>query len=246
MERNNGKIAIAIVAMFVVALSIVGFTYAYFIATVDDNDAVKSVEVTAGVLEIEYANSNRIYAKNLVPGWINDGKHYYDPVASVDADGHVTAAVKGATNAMIAEPNENDGIATPATINVTNTKSTDTAYYAIRLVDIENGLEDPDNFYVTLYSTTAADATSGGTKVWKGNLESTKTTQIIVPNEQSIAVNGEAHYYIELEYVNNDDQKDSMGKTIKATVDVIGISQNNEKTGWFDADNNPVTFVASM
>ena len=50
MEKNNGKIAIAIVAMFVVALSIVGFTYAYFVASVTNNDADTSVQVTAGEL----------------------------------------------------------------------------------------------------------------------------------------------------------------------------------------------------
>lgn len=246
MKDNNGKIVIAIVAMFVVALGIIGVTYAYFTAAVQGNDPdATSVEVQAGVLEINYANSNKIEAQNLVPGWVNDGQHYYDPVASIDEDGHVTAAVKGAEGALITNPEKKDGIATPATITVTNTKSTETAYYAIRLINITNGLSDPENFFVTLYSTTTADATTGGTKVWRGNLAATGT-QIIVPEAQDIAVNGNDYYYIALEYNNLEDtQNASMGKSVTATVDVIGVSQNNAKTGWVDADGNPVTFVAS-
>lgn len=77
-QDNNGKIAIAIVAMFVVALSIVGITYAYFTVSVVGNKTEKSVEVQAGVLEIVYTEGNEIDAKNIVPGWISDGEHYFD------------------------------------------------------------------------------------------------------------------------------------------------------------------------
>lgn len=83
MKNNNGKVAIAIVAMFVVALSIVGLTYAYFTARVVGNDANQSIQVTAGELVISYNNSQSIAALNIVPGWISDGKTFYDPVYSI-------------------------------------------------------------------------------------------------------------------------------------------------------------------
>ena len=66
MKNNNGKIAIAIVAMFVVALSVVGFTYAYFTATVKGNEANESVKVTAGKLEIVYGSGTKLQAQNLL------------------------------------------------------------------------------------------------------------------------------------------------------------------------------------
>ena len=46
-KNNNGKLAIAIVAMFVVALSIVGVTYAYFTSQTVYNESEEDPRVLA-------------------------------------------------------------------------------------------------------------------------------------------------------------------------------------------------------
>lgn len=269
MERNNGKIAIAIVAMFVVALSIIGFTYAYFTASVINNDQAESVSVTAGILQIDYTTGNKITAYNIVPGWTNDGLHYYDPVASLDTEtGHITAAVGTldednnlvkATNGSIDNPSYVDGIATPATISITNTASNatkdgadaSTAYYAIRLTSIENGLagdlnaDNEQNFTGTLYRTTAAGATTGGTEVWTGGINASGT-QVIMDKADvvdGIAKNDTTHnYYLVLNYADDGEettQNASMGATVKATIEVVGIAERADGA-WVDGDNNVI------
>ena len=69
MERNNGKIAIAIVAMFVVALSIVGFTYAYFVANVEGNTDT-NVTVTSGELILKQLVLLVLHQTGKVMGYI--------------------------------------------------------------------------------------------------------------------------------------------------------------------------------
>ena len=86
-SKNNGKIAIGILVMFVVALSIIGVTYAYFTATFNDNQDTEDVKITAGELIATFDGTNSIDIKNVVPGWASDGLHYYDvDVASKDND----------------------------------------------------------------------------------------------------------------------------------------------------------------
>ena len=148
MKNNNGKVAIAIVAMFVVALSVVGFTYAYFTAQVQNNKADKSVEVTAGIMQVDYDFGRELVAKDIVPGWISDNFHYYDPVLSVnDKDGvrQISSAILADVDTLgVAEDgresaykniSEVDALelrSKPVTFTVTNT-GTKTAKYAIKL-----------------------------------------------------------------------------------------------------------------
>ena len=117
--KNNGKIAIIIIAMFVVALSVVGFTYAYFVATVEGNSNTKSVEVVAGRLEVLYTQTNKLQARNIVPGWISDGDHYYDPVYSTKVLAPVTS--NGTTTYKI--------VAVDKEVNVTCTNGTTSKPY---------------------------------------------------------------------------------------------------------------------
>lgn len=246
MKENNGKIAIAVVAMFVVALSIVGFTYAYFTAQVKGNTADKSVEVTAGKLSIVYANGNEISAKNIVPGWISDGKHYYDSMCSSsldtvkigDKEVHKITAVSTETVDLtsnpkkcsstdtrvpsVVSPSSNDGLTDPVTFTVNNaTDNTGDNKYVIRLTGIQNGLAegDQENFVLTLKQ--------GDTVVWSGKLAASGT-QVIVPSAMKIGAKDTAQSYsINLAYKNVDSPQESKNATVKATVEIVGVTDAN-------------------
>ncbi len=244
-SENNGKIAVAIVAMFVVALSVVGFTYAYFTAQVKGNSAEKSVDVVAGKLAITYTNGNEILAQNVVPGWISDGKHYYDSMCSqsidpITVDGQnvykITAVSTdtvdlkstpkkcSATDTRVPSvesPDATNGIASPVTFTVKNaTDNTGDNKYIIRLKGITNGLAEADqvNFVLTLKQ--------GDTVVWSGQLAASGE-QVIVPTAMTIAKGASAQdYSINLAYKNIDSAQESKGVTVKATVEVIGVTTN--------------------
>ena len=264
-QENNGKIAIAIVAMFVVALSVVGFTYAYFTARVEDNDAEKSVEVKAGKLSIVYTGTNNINAQNIVPGWVSDGKHYYDPVYSVqevagehhisavstDEQGHATKSgcTPSAENTCV--PTAADGITNMVTFNVTNDSDNTAANnYVIQLTNIVNGLgnvgetestvSDTKYLWVTLYSTNQAGTTD--TVIWSGNLAASGN-QIIVPGVRTIAAGNNTDYYkIKLTYQNvTDATQNSINKSVSATVSVVGVNQN-QSSQWVTETGTVIEF----
>lgn len=266
MRNNNGKIAIAIVAMFVVALSVVGFTYAYFTATVKGNNASKSVEVTAGELSIVYGNGRTLEAQNLVPGWTSDGKHYYDvnwsktPSGQTDTNGNIIYAISAVSTdkhkfksnetgaASTIEPTVADGIADKVPFTVRNATNNDgDNNYIIRLKGIENGIvgDDAKYLWVTLYETTVNDGKTTYTAIWSGNLQSAGT-QIIVPEARTIAKNGaEQTYAVGLTYQNvTNDEQLSKGVTVKATVEVVGV-QKNQAQKWVDADGKEITFATA-
>ena len=252
-SENNGKIAVAIVAMFVVALSIVGFTYAYFTAQVKGNTADKSVDVVAGKLAITYANGDEILAQNIVPGWISDGDHYYDSMCSssidTDADGNhkITAVKKSALadgkcsatdtrTASVTDPKATDGLTTPVTFTVKNAAdNTGDNKYIIRLKGITNGLATADqpNFVLTLKQ--------GDTVVWSGQLAASGE-QVIVPAAMTITAGAaEQAYSINLAYKNVDSAQESKGVGVKATVEVIGVTTNTAGDT-VDEDGNTYTF----
>lgn len=246
MKNNNGKIAIAIVAMFVVALSVVGFTYAYFTATVRGNEANESVKVTAGKLEIVYGNGTKLQAQNLVPGWTSDGEHYYDvQYSSTDANGDGTYEIKAVTTGDHqtksdgSTPGAADGIANDATFTVSNaTENAGDNDYIIRLKDITNGIAADDQAYmwVTLYN--------DDTVVWSGNLAATGNTQVIVPAARTILANGAAqNYSVRLTYQNKNGAQSSKGVGVVATVEVVGVvCTDNDKKVCVDADGQSITF----
>ncbi len=256
-SENNGKIAIAVVAMFVVALSIVGFTYAYFTAQVQGNTADKSVEVTAGRLEIVYANGNEILAQNIVPGWVSNGDYYFDTVcSSTDENEDGIYEIKAVSKSAIAEaknkcsetdqrtpatlsPTTADGLTDKVTFSVSNSaENTADNSYIIRLTNITNGLAEADrkNFFVTLYD--GEDAV-----VWSGNLAASGT-QVIVPAARTIADDDETqNYSISLTYKNIEGAQSSKGVGVKATVEVIGVVENDDSE-WVDADGRTITFAS--
>jgi len=169
MKNNNGKVAIAIVAMFVVALSVVGFTYAYFTASVQGNEKNnESVKVTAGTMVVSYDMGDKITANNIIPGWKNDGKTFYDPVYSIQKDANNISRITAVSiddfgtgeGKLAAEPSvgnistlEEDAVKTllapyglrdAVTFNVANTGSRE-AYYSVALTAMENNLSHDAN-----------------------------------------------------------------------------------------------------
>lgn len=264
MEKNNGKIAIAIVAMFVVALSIVGVTYAYFTATVKGNESDDySVEVDAGRLEVDYLGTKTIEAYNIVPGWISDGNMYYDPVASIqdvpviDTDTGLPVEPAQTVKGIIAVnkndyteasntqyQNKNYGLTNPIEFNVTN-DGTDTAHYAVRLVDIVNGIASTDvdeegksNFKYKLYESKETIPEEGQTVtptfeeaevVAEGEL-SHETEQTILATT-SVEVGGVNYYQLVLYYEDFGNQNASASdsedepKSVSVTVEVVGLNQ---------------------
>lgn len=251
-SENNGKIAIAIVAMFVVALSVVGFTYAYFTARVQGNAADKSVEVTAGKLEIKYTAGNKIVAQNLVPGWVSDGKHFYDAqyskgeevagqtgvykITAVSTDNHDKKS-DGTT------PGEADGITSNATFTIQNT--TDNAgdnTFVIRLKDVTNGLATADqpNLYVALYETGTTEP------LWIGNLVATSAegqTIVSAPITLTKADTAAHNYEVELIYANVDADQNSKNVGVVATLEVVPVVQSG--SDYVDEDGDKVTLAAA-
>lgn len=247
-SENNGKIAVAIVAMFVVALSIVGFTYAYFTAQVKGNTADKSVDVVAGKLVIKYAQTKKLEAQNVLPGWVSDGKHYYDPSASrydtgeKDASGNAIIGLSAITDDTKFDnetfprtenftPAAKDGITDPVEFTVAN--DTDNAgdnTYVIELVDIANGIKDTANFVYTLYD--------GDTVINSGSLNASGTQ--IISGVQTLAKGASAKTYtVKFGYKNLENQDASKTQTVTATVKVMPVAKNTAGT-WVDADNAAV------
>lgn len=260
MRNNNGKIAIAIVAMFVVALSVVGFTYAYFTATVKGNSATESVKVTAGELSIVYGEGKTLTAQNLVPGWTSDGKHYYDVQHSSkdngkkDAQGNPIYEISATNTTANPKKSDNttpgvaDGIADKVPFTVSNATNNDgDNNYIIRLKDIKNGVvgDDAKYLWVTLYETTISGETTTYNAIWSGNLANAGT-QIIVPEVRTITKDGAKQTYaVGLTYQNvTDREQTSKGVGVSATVEVVGV-QKNQAQKWVDADGHEVKFAVA-
>ena len=259
-KNNNGKIAIAIVAMFVVALSIVGITYAYFTASVTPNTTAKSVEVTAGVLKVKYTAGDSINTtgKTIVPGWKSDGKQvYYAPaitdgqIHSVSVDTITDEDDKTAYSANVVHP---------LTFSVQDQSSTGaTAYYAIKLTNITNGIaaaneNDAENVKVTLVSGTWDKATATGTPATLSGVTLATDLQMAATGGNNvlstpIAITGGTthNFYLIVEYADSDadDQNASQQATLAATVEVVGLNYvdtDNDKTPDTYKDINGQTY----
>ncbi len=220
MEKNNGKIAIAIVAMFVVALSVVGFTYAYFVASVNNNVDNHQVEVQAGVLKINYDNGQTLTATDIVPGWKSDNDMVYNSIASVSTkDGKTTiTAVKKSTLTEEQLAGTTTEPVAPVTFTVKDQSTNDaTAYYGIRLVNVTNGLHavDPGNFKISL-----TEATKGAVQTAYA-LTADGTQKV----SDAIAITGGAThtYTLSAEYVEAGSEQEGTGKNVSFTVEVVGL-----------------------
>ena len=167
-QKTNGKIIVAILVMFAVAVSIIGFTYAFFTATFNDNENDESVTVIAGKLMANYVGNKAIKVSNVVPGWLSDGLSYYDPVLAQSNNGNVFAShlrprdfvnpkagQDGQPAVLAANAStlyygateqekslmESSGLTAPIQFTVSNDpNSPDPVSFYIRLKDISNGL----------------------------------------------------------------------------------------------------------
>ena len=225
MEKNNGKIAIAIVAMFVVALSIVGVTYAYFVAGVQGNtgDDQRVIDVQAGILKVAYDNGDVLEAAGIVPGWKSDNDMVYNSIASVstvDGETRITAV----KNSTLTETQKTNGTTTapvaPVTFTVTDESTEgETAYYGIRLVDVTNGLfaKEPNNFKVTI-----TEATAGAITPTNGYTLTADGTQVV---SEAIEIKDSAThtYTLSAEYVEAGSKQEGTGANVAFTVEVVGL-----------------------
>lgn len=253
MKNNNGKVAIAIVAMFVVALSVVGFTYAYFTAQVQENKEDTSVEVGAGIMQVDYDFGQKLTARNIVPGWISDEHHYYDPLLSVDDKDGIrkisaatldTGKVLKTGSGLTVAPKYDDAnplVAKPVSFTVKNT-GTEVAKYAINLnitaVETDKQFDvniDGENLVVYLFKGTwdgnlIAEATLENPILLSETVEGTKQWKTVVELDafESLAVSASQPYYVVLQYKNNPNasQNNSMDKVFQAKVEVVGLGQD--------------------
>jgi len=247
MKNNNGKVAIAIVAMFVVALSVVGFTYAYFTAQIQGNQNPVSVDVGAGIMKVSYDHGYKLAATNLVPGWISDGLHYYDPVLSVvdveengktvrkitaatlNSDGTLKAG-SGLETAPVYNAETPSMVSRPVEFTVDNT-GTQVAKYAINLNIKTNGFEesDKDNLVVYLVEgawtageiTAESLASKTALKVFDA-----QSNVLVLDKYEELAVGADKTYHVILEYKNVDAPQASTNRTFSAEVEVVGLGQD--------------------
>lgn len=233
MERNNGKIAIAIVAMFVVALSIVGVTYAYFVASVNKNDANKSVEVKAGILKVTYASGQTLSAEGIVPGWKSDDNMVYNSIKSVskaaDGSSHITAV----PYTSLSEDDIANGTTTakvkPIRFTVTDSSTKgETAYYALRLREVTNGLyestlaTDHDDFEVTI---TSVDAGFAPVTHILTNATSQNLAGVYAITTGTEAQSSTTHTFeLAGHYKETGIEQKATLKNVKATVEVVGLN----------------------
>jgi len=174
MNKNgNVKVVIAIVIMLIVSLSVVGFTYAYFNTQLQGNKENTSIEVGSGTMKVDFEFGQILKARNIVPGWISDEYHYYDPVLSIvdeknETTGEVTRKITAATldvgkvlkkdAGLTTAPkfdDDNPLVAKPVSFTVKNTGDVFTKY-AINLNVTKNEFitddfqDDADNLVVYL------------------------------------------------------------------------------------------------
>ena len=252
MKNNNGKIAIAIVAMFVVALSIVGVTYAYFTATVTENaDTAKEVIVTAGSMEVEYTGGKTFTASNLLPGWSNNSDKYYDAVHSAkydSASGETRYSAvskseltsKGETVTYYGGSEATAGMAAPVTFSVTNTGDNDAAY-TVKMEVVSNSINTTGDLTYIAYAANTETALSSNDpatlasyKIKEGTIgAATATAETyleIDPNVKLGTTTNTAKYYkIIFTYADNGDQSttdnNQQNKSFQTKMHVIGLDQ---------------------
>lgn len=254
-NKSNGKIVIAILVMFVVALSIVGVTYAYFTTTLIRNTKTESVTVDAGKLIATYTGSKNIDVENIFPGWKSDGNTYYDVNKIQDNKLAATTATTDEERAATTADKAENGLRAPVQFSVKNDSdnANSSISFIAKLTVSENGFSDDDltagNVVATLYKGNYTD----GTDTTLAKLEGTEVAKVVLNKTDSVynfatsaadiqtlaAKNNTANYYVVFEYKNEPDKAQaSQGKTLNATVSIVGVQQNGGH--WYDADNHQI------
>ncbi len=254
-NKSNGKIVIAILVMFVVALSIVGVTYAYFTATTIQNTETESVTVEAGKLIATYNGGKDINVENIFPGWKSDGNTFYDKTQKDGSKMKCITVTSDEERANTVEDTEVNGLRAPVQFTVTNdSDNADSSIsYIVKLTVEENGFAEADltdgNVTATLYKGSYTD----GTDTTLAKLDGTKISEVVLNKNtteynfassaadiQTLAKKGDNEkYYVVFEYKNDDTKSQpSQGITFSALVSIVGVQKNGDN--WYDADNNQV------
>lgn len=268
-SKKNGKLIIALLIMFAVAVSIIGVTYAYFVATFSGNQNPESVRVVAGELIANYNAGTSIDVTNVVPGWLSDGLHYYDVDVAAANEGRIFATKTTSDKVGTGYATSQYGIATPISFEVTNNSTADSEVnYYIALRVNTNGIYDQSitgtdtakqakytadlpNLLVSLYSGTYTVGAEnfGGTLVSGPYvLGNSGTQQMMSLQPQTIAKDGAAqNFFVVFEYVNQEKvEQISQGVQLKVEAIIKGIQQDNDGSDkWYDDDNNQVTFATA-
>lgn len=192
-SKSNGKLIAGLIIMFVVAVSVIGVTYAYFVSTFTPNQNPESVKITAGKLIATYDAGVSMNARNVVPGWLSDGLHYYDVDVAAANKGRIYATK--ATAEKVAADTESGtgyarpafGIAAPITFTVTNnsdSEDTDSTAdgvqspvsYIIRLKVVANGILNAKAEATTAGNTALANTYDADSKnmlvsLYRGNFD---------------------------------------------------------------------------
>lgn len=281
-RKNNRKLVIAILIMFLITLSVIGIAYAYFTANFKNNSKDDSVSVKSGKLVAQFKGTNSINVKNVFPGWVSDGKTYYD-INAINEEGKLTAKTaidvatlnSDVTNGIAVEKN---GLSNPITFSVRNqsTEKSDINFIIKLKVNVNTfsnkpaignpgdadyvpADEDYKNLKVTLYKGTYNSNFDGTTYTNLPEMSVTKTFYtytvplandnqyaelVLVDEAQNLAINAEENYYVVFEYLDNGKQS-SQDKELSAEVVISGVEKDEGEggdNGWYDADNNKITF----
>ena len=270
-SKSNGKLIAGLMIMFVVAVSIVGVTYAYFVSDFTGNQKNTVVTITAGKLIAKYNQGTALVATNVVPGWLSDGLHYYDVDVAAANKGRIyaTKALESAVGTGYATTTY--GIAAPVTFTVTNNsdvKDSNTAVnYIINLHVKENGIlnamdttedeslkakyeADANNLLVSLYrGEFDADATNFGGELISGPFVVGDSGDIQLATGAPEVVNavGETkNYFVMFEYINDKcSVQPSQGVQLDVEVLVSGVQKDNdpESDKWYDDNNAEVDWT---
>ncbi len=244
MNRNKKIVIISIIGILLVLFGLGAITYAYFVAGITENEGEKSIEIKAGKLEVKYTSTKTMSVPFIVPGWKSDGLHYYD---SDSSDGEISAQVASSKSEIPSGINRSQGLVEPAAFTVASIgDSTHNAYYIIKLVNIQNGLQrtypndDRENLKVTLYRGTYDYGATENEIVYGPFQLNSNGEQIVVNNVQVIEPKVTDKYYVMLEYQNaNYDQTINEGKGIQVTVQVVALGKNT-KGEWVTSDGTVI------
>ena len=221
MNRRQ-KIIISVTGIFLVLLTLVGLTYAYFLTQIQGNEEEKSITVTTAKLELVYGDNSEELIKGsgaLVPSKNTEAK---------DAIGTKTFTV---TN------NGNDSSYVVIIDNVSVTKASDGSATTF----------ESNDFRFTL-SCSVKDKSGNLLTAEKCDGVETLSTfpidgGILVGND--IPENKVHEYSLTMWYIDNgEDQSDDMNKHLQARVNIADVAQmeNPFKTGDTEKDNASLAY----
>lgn len=201
MSRKQ-RITISIVGIVLVALILVGVTYAYFITNIDDNEKEKSIDVQTAVLEITYGDGTGILKNEteLIPNATVGTKTFTVTNTGDDLVENYTVYIENVTNELV--------------------RPQDLVYTVTCTSYVKSEYESDSS------TATKSGTCKGVTKETQFPIGTGTGMGIIVTN--SIAEGLVHEYKITLKYLDpNVDQSDDMYKTIEGKINIKNVVQQN-------------------